>query len=230
MRCGLVAVGRSGPALALRFAERAPPFPQTGEGLEAPFDSRPVPHTKRMTTMPSTIDHNPPLRRVSIIGATGAGKTLLARRIARALPARLVHADSHIWGPDWTLRDRAVAEAELQSLLRGEPAWIAEGYLTYAAREMLELADLVIYLDYSRSRLLRNIVVRWWRHRRRRRPELPEGCEERLGWSRLCAIATDDLQRLTEAALRAHPPRRLVRMRSPRALRQFLSAEFPAAA
>jgi adenylate kinase family enzyme len=156
-----------------------------GEGKTLPFDFRPVPHTKHATKMPSTTDQNPPALRVSIIGATGAGKTLLARRLARVLPARVVHMDSHIWGPGWTLRDRAVAEAELQAVLRTEPAWIAEGHLEHAAREMLELADLVIYLDLSRPRLLRNIVLRWWRHRRRRRPELPEGCEERLGFARL---------------------------------------------
>ena len=228
-------------AVGVRERQRSSPLPfreresvasaTQGEGTAyAIIDSRRVPHTKRVAIMPSRIEQNPvpPARRVSIIGATGAGKTLLARRIARVLPARVVHADSHIWGPGWTLRDRGVAEAELQAVLRDEPAWIAEGYLKHAAREMLELADLVIYLDLSRPRLLRNIVLRWWRHRRRRRPELPEGCEERLGFARLRLIATDDLHRLTEAALAAHPPRRLVRIRSPRELRRFLAAEFPA--
>ena len=173
---------------------------------------------------------DPSLRRIAIIGATGAGKTMLARRLATIVPARLVHADSYIWGPNWALRDRARAEAELRSVLRAQDDWIAEGYLNYAAREMLELADLVIYLDYSRPRLLLNNVARWLRHRRRRRPELAEGCEERLDLARLREIATADLRRLNEAALQAHPPRRLVRIRSPRRLRGYLTEQFPGAA
>src|SRR5918997_1053777 len=101
---------------------------------------------------------DPSLRRIAIIGATGAGKTILARRLAAIVAIPLVHADSYIWGPNWTLRDRARAEAELRSILRAQADWIAEGYLNYAAREMLELADLVIYLDYSQPRLLLNNI------------------------------------------------------------------------
>lgn len=152
----------------------------------------------------------------------GAGKTSLARALGAELPARLIHADSHIWDPYWTLRNRQVAGAELLCLFTREDRWIADGPVTHVPEEMLTLADLVIYLDYSLPRLVLHNIKRWIVHRRRKRPELPEGCEDGIPVETLWRILRGEIRRPCNEAVRINAPQHLVRLRSPQQARIFI--------
>ncbi len=160
-------------------------------------------------------------KRISIIGTDGAGKTTLARVLGKELSLPVIHMDSYIWGKDWTLNDKGRAENQIKNLLHDEN-WIAEGYMSYAPQEMLELADLVIYLNYSNTRALFRTVKRWIKHRRNKREELPEGCEEKFDLLYLYQILKGNVVHHIEGALKKYPPRELIRMRSPKQLKIFL--------
>jgi adenylate kinase family enzyme len=158
-------------------------------------------------------------RRISIIGVPGAGKTSLSGLIAEARPLQRVNADSYIWGPNWTVREPDA----FQAALRRKRMWIADSCVAHGPRELLELPDLVIYLDYSVPRLLFHNIKRWLVHRRHRRPELAEGCEERFPLWIIYDVLSGCIRRLHEEAIVTYPPRRLVRLRSPSELRLFLN-------
>lgn len=161
-------------------------------------------------------------KRISIIGQNGSGKTTLARELAKKFPYQIVHMDTFIWGPNWKENDRDQAEQKVQELLRTQSEWIAEGYITYADREMLELADLVLYLDYSKTRSFFNNIKRWMKHRNIKREELPEGCEERFNlksWLRM--LRQSGVKQLIEEALQKYPPKNMVRVKSPRKMKKF---------
>ena len=49
------------------------------------------------------------MKRISVVGSSGSGKTTVARRIAEALDAPHVELDELHWGPDWA----AASAAEL---------------------------------------------------------------------------------------------------------------------
>lgn len=160
-------------------------------------------------------------RRISVIGVPGAGKTALSRAIARSRRRAHINADRYIWGANWTLREPH-PESEFRAALREKRAWIADGSVHFGPEEMLGLSDLVIYLDYSVPRLVLHNLRRWLVHRKSPRAELPAGCEERFPLQILAGVVLGIHRRVHEEALRAHPPRRLVRLRSPRKLRTFL--------
>ena len=44
----------------------------------------------------------PPGRRIAVIGTTGTGKTVLAKRLARKYDLVHVELDSLFWQPNWT--------------------------------------------------------------------------------------------------------------------------------
>ena len=100
-------------------------------------------------------------------------------------------------------------------------AWILEGYIAPAAKERLEAADVVLYLDYPGWRAALGGLRRWWQHRKNPRPELADGCEDRWSWERLWIMWTRDERREIEKEIRGFGEK-VVRLRSPREVEDFL--------
>jgi adenylate kinase family enzyme len=165
-------------------------------------------------------------KKISIIGTDGSGKTTLARRLGQKLSMPVIYMDSYIWGENWTLNDKTEAGNKIKEILQNKDLWIAEGYMSYAPREILELADLVIYLNYTNKRAVFHNIKRWLKHRKNKREELPEGCEERLSFKSLYQILRGDLVNLIEKTLKKYPPRKLIRIKSPEQLEVFINENF----
>ncbi len=166
------------------------------------------------------------LKRISIIGPNGAGKTTLARVLSGKLNLPIIHVDSYIWGKNWTLNDRNKAENKIKILLTNEERWIADGYINYAPKEMLELSDLVIYLNYTNIRSVFYNIKRWIKHRKNKREELPEGCEEQLKIKSLYQVFQGGVVHLIEDTIKKYPPHNLVRIKSPNKLKKYLQENF----
>ncbi|MCP2261133.1 adenylate kinase [Streptoalloteichus tenebrarius] len=101
------------------------------------------------------LPHRP--RRVLVAGASGSGKTSLAREIARrlALPAHELDALHH--GPNWTPRPEFVADVEAFS---AEEQWVTEWQYSKVRRLLAERADTLVWLDHPRSLVMRRVVRR----------------------------------------------------------------------
>src|SRR5690348_5630431 len=87
------------------------------------------------------------VRRIHIIGASGSGKTTLARTLATTFDLPMYHLDE--------LRSKRIDEAgvlltllsaAVGSIAKGN-AWITEGVYLGWTDELLQRADLIIWLD-----------------------------------------------------------------------------------
>lgn len=165
-------------------------------------------------------------QKIAIIGPNGAGKTMLSRRLGKMTSLPIIHVDSYIWGPHWELRDRNLAEKELREALKNEPEWIVDGYINYSPKEMLTLAELVIYLDYSKTRQLFQNIKRWLKHRKDKRDELPEGCEERFSVKSCMHIMQGGVSQMIKEAIEKYKPKNMVVIKSPKELEKFLRENF----
>ncbi len=159
--------------------------------------------------------------RIAIIGISASGKSVLAREIASKTGLPLVHMDQLFWKGNW----EAVPEAEYlkkhQEIIQ-QDKWIIEGYVEENMADRLKRADQIIYLDYSGPVSALRLVLRWLKHRKQARPELPkEALEEwkhETFWKVLRRKERIRIENALEAAGR--PP--VIRIKSPRELKIFL--------
>ena len=113
-------------------------------------------------------------KRVLVTGATGVGKSTLARQVAAAMALPHVELDALYHGPQWqprpTFRDDVIA-------LAAEDQWVTEWQYPVARPLLAERADLLIFLDLPRWLVTWRIVRRTLR-RALHRTELWNGCRE----------------------------------------------------
>ena len=119
------------------------------------------------------------MHRILIIGSGGAGKSTFAARLARRTALPLVHLDALYWRPGWVEPQPAEWEATIDQLIAGEK-WILDGNYGRTLERRLARCDTVIFLDLPRRICLMRVFRRRLRFRGRARPDMNQGCPERL--------------------------------------------------
>lgn len=165
----------------------------------------------------------PALRRVVVLGCSGAGKSTVATELARRTGLPLVELDHHFWQPGWVMPDEQSWRATQRELVSGA-AWVLDGNYGSTYDERLPLADTVVVLDTSRWRCLWRVLAR---SVRRRGTEPFAGCPERLDLAHLRYVwrfPRRSRPRLDAALARLGPEVRVERLRTPRDVESFLDA------
>lgn len=119
------------------------------------------------------------MKRVAIIGSGGAGKSTLARALSERTGLPVVHLDRLYWRPGWVATPHE-AWAEQQRDLLTQEAWIIDGNYGSTLDGRLRAADTVVFLDTPRLVCLWRALKRRLRYTGRSRPDMREGCPERL--------------------------------------------------
>jgi adenylate kinase family enzyme len=99
------------------------------------------------------------VERVSVVGNSGSGKTTLAAAIAAALDAPHLELDAVFHQPGWTELPVEVFRATVADVVTGE-RWVVDGNYTAVQDLVWARADTVVWLDYSRLLVMRQIVGR----------------------------------------------------------------------
>jgi adenylate kinase family enzyme len=118
------------------------------------------------------------MRRISVVGTSGSGKSTVARELAQALELPLTELDALFWLPGWVERPREEFAAAVTAVAAGD-RWVIEG--NYASRVqplVWDRADTVVWLNLPRHTVMRQLV---WRTVKRivTRQELWDGNYER---------------------------------------------------
>jgi adenylate kinase family enzyme len=98
-------------------------------------------------------------------GTSGSGKTTLAACIGRGLDLPHTEIDALFHGPDWVPRCSFLSDVDA---FTGQHGWVLE-WQYGSVRDMLaDRADLLVWLDLSRCRVMRQVIGRTVRRRLRR--------------------------------------------------------------
>ena len=119
------------------------------------------------------------MRRVLVIGSGGAGKSTFAARLGERTGLPVIHLDSLFWRAGWQETPRDVWAARVDELLKRDE-WIMDGNYGGTLERRLEACDTVVFLDFPRALCLWRVLKRRARFRGRARPDMAEGCHERL--------------------------------------------------
>jgi adenylate kinase family enzyme len=167
------------------------------------------------------------MRKVLVIGSGGAGKSTFARRLGELLELEVIHLDSIYWSPGWVEMEKPEWQSKVEELL-SRSAWIMDGNYSGTLAIRLEACDTVIFLDISRLVCLWRLLKRAALYRDRRRPDMAEGCPEKLDWKFLRWVwGYPERIRPKIIDLLEKSTKQVIWLRSPAEVKRFFEAQRP---
>ena len=121
------------------------------------------------------------MRRVLVVGSSGAGKSVFATRLAERTGLPLIHLDAIYWSPGWVKTPKDEWMRTVDGLLARD-AWVMDGNYAGTMDRRLAACDTVVFLDLPRTVCLWRAIKRRIVFHGRSRPDMTEGCNERLSW------------------------------------------------
>ena len=113
------------------------------------------------------------VKRISIIGAPGTGKTVLANNLGYLYKLPVVHLDSIHYLDNWVLRDKEERD-ELILKEGNKEEWILDGTFIDTLQQRINHSDLIIFLDYSSFSQVKGIFKRRLTHLGKKRNDVPK--------------------------------------------------------
>ena len=172
------------------------------------------------------------MRRVSVVGTSGSGKSTFASALARLLGADFLELDSLQHQAGWTPLPTPELRARVASAAEGE-RWVIDGNYSRVQDIVWPRADTLVWLDLPRRTVMRRVT---WRSFRRAagRTELWNGNRE--SWRNFLTLDKEESviawawqtyasNRARYEAAMADPLNahlRFVRLRSAESVRRFL--------
>lgn len=122
------------------------------------------------------------MNKICVVGCGGSGKSTLAVKLGEVTGIPVFHLDVYYWKPGW--KDTELFEwMSIQSKLVENEKWIMDGNFNGTQMIRFEPADTIIYLDLPRYKCLYYAFKRMIVYKRKRRPDMAEGCDERFDFS-----------------------------------------------
>lgn len=120
--------------------------------------------------------------KIEIMGYSGSGKSTLCRELAERYQLPALHLDQVQFLPNWEIRPEEEKMEQVAAFLDENPkGWVIDGNyskLSYERRN--EEADRIVQLLFGRIRCLFRCVRRFRQYRGKSRPDMAEGCSEKL--------------------------------------------------
>lgn len=120
------------------------------------------------------------VKRISIIGGPGTGKSTLANNLGRELELAIYHLDAICYFENWKKRDKQERDKIILEKIN-ESKWVIDGTYKTTIEERIKKSDMVIFLEFSTIARLKGIFLRYFKLRGKEKPEIP-GCKERMNW------------------------------------------------
>ena len=119
--------------------------------------------------------------KIAIMGYSGSGKSTLARELGELYGVPVLHLDTVQFMPDWVIRPQEEQLALVRDFMDTHESWVIDGnYSNLLQERRLAEADQVVFLLFNRVSSLRRVVKRYRKYHGQSRPDMAEGCSEKL--------------------------------------------------
>jgi len=122
--------------------------------------------------------------KIEIMGYSGSGKSTLCRKLAEIYNVPHLHLDTVHFLPNWAVRNDEEKQEIVNAFLDdNQEGWVIDGNYTKLSYERrVDEADIVIQLLFSRINCLFRCVKRFFTYKGKSRPDMTEGCKEKIDW------------------------------------------------
>lgn len=119
------------------------------------------------------------MKRIAIIGSGGAGKSTLASLLGEMLNLPVYHLDRLFWKPGW-VEPKKEDWRQIQKDICSSSEWVMDGNYGGTMNVRFSSCDTVIFFDLSRTLCLFRALKRSLQFRNQIRPDMAEGCPEKI--------------------------------------------------
>jgi len=146
------------------------------------------------------------VKRVMVVGGPGSGKSTLAVKLGEITGLPVFHMDKIHYKSGWKMRSRD-EKFRLATEIEAQKSWIFEGGLSATYANRAARADTVIWLDLPLPLRLARILKRRVQFNGKTRPDMADGCPERLkaDYMRWVLTATPDMRKKIAQAIADAP-------------------------
>lgn len=130
------------------------------------------------------------MNRIMVVGiSAGVGKSTFAKKLGEVLNIKVYHLDALFWKPGWVEASLEEFAAPQRKIVK-QDQWIIEGNYSSTYEIRAAHADTIIYLELPLRVCLYRVIKRWLTNIGRTRPDLGEGCKEKMEWKFIKFIYT----------------------------------------
>ena len=165
------------------------------------------------------------MRKILVIGSSGAGKSTFSRRLSDILDIEVIHLDKEHWKPGWVEPPKDVWRRKVEELVSVEE-WIMDGNYSGTLDLRIAACDTVIFLDLPRMLCVWRMLKRVATYRGSNRPDMAEGCDEKVDLPFLLWVwnyPTRSRPKVLRLMQEHSQTKRIVHLRSREAVEEFLS-------
>lgn len=165
------------------------------------------------------------MKRIIIIGSGGAGKSTLARQLGEILKIEVLHLDKLYWRAGWIEPSSEEWEKKIEELLMAD-SWVMDGNFGGTMEMRLAACDTVVFLDLPRTICLSRVFKRWIKYWNTNRPDMTEGCNEKIDLDMINWVWTFPKRAKPEIETRLKKfenEKKIIRLKSPKEVEGFLA-------
>lgn len=138
--------------------------------------------------------------KIMIMGYSGSGKSTLARKLGEHYGCDVLHFDRVQFLPGWEIRDDEEKERLTKEFMDTHDSWVIDGnYSKLEYERRVEEADQIILMLFNRFNCLWRVTKRYFKYRNQTRPDMGEGCNEKLDWEFVRWVLRDGRTKRTKA-------------------------------
>ena len=119
------------------------------------------------------------MRRVMVLGGSGAGKSTFARKLGAKMGVPAIHMDALFWEPGWVMAREEDFLERVADAVAGD-AWVMDGNYSRTWPMRLAHADTVVFLDLATPLRFYRAVRRSIVNHGETRADLAPDCPERI--------------------------------------------------
>lgn len=164
--------------------------------------------------------------KIAILGYSGSGKSTLAKSLGELYGLPVLHLDTVEFLPNWKKRELSDKQRIVADFMRDNDGWVIDGnYSKLFREERLDQADMIVMLLFDRFSCLRRVIKRYRTFKGRTRPDIGDGCNEKLDLEFVWWILHDGRTKSKKAeykAIREKYPDKVTVLKNQRQLDEFM--------